>query len=210
MGLNIGGAWISGYDSNYFPIKENIPSSIDTRGNNIENSIRFSNHSPANFRPTFGNWQGGTRAEFDNWADSTIQDIHDLRSGNTKAYQERQTNRRFESLQKSADYWRAQGNEQAAQSIEKDIAKQKKAIGSQEKVQNPEAENKTVKMLTDGKAGGYTLDHLLKNHPDVTIISETTESIDPSTLKRIQGWTRESKLNDWKDSKCERKRYASS
>ena len=26
-------------------------------------------------------------------------------------------------------------------------------------------EERTIKMLTSGKAGGYTLDHLLKNHP---------------------------------------------
>ena len=55
-------------------------------------------------------------------------------------------------------------------------------------------------MLTDGKAGGYRLDHLLKNHPDVTITSVGTESLNPATLKRIQGWTRESKLDDWKNT----------
>ena len=83
----------------------------------------------------------------------------------------------------------------------KDFVKSEEgSVGSQEKVQNPEAENKTVKMLTDGKAGGYRLDHLLKNHPDVTITSVGTESLNPATLKRIQGWTRESKLDDWKNT----------
>ena len=57
-------------------------------------------------------------------------------------------------------------------------------------------------MLTDGKAGGYRLDHLLKNHPDVTITSVGTESLNPATLKRIQGWTRENKLNEWENSQA--------
>ena len=85
----------------------------------------------------------------------------------------------------------------------KDFVKSEEgSVGSQEKVQNPEAENKTVKMLTDGKAGGYRLDHLLKNHPDVTITSVGTESLNPATLKRIQGWTRENKLNEWENSQA--------
>jgi hypothetical protein len=58
--------------------------------------------------------------------------------------------------------------------------------------------DKTVKMLTSGKAGAYTLDHWLKNQPGVTITSVGKEDIDPSTLHRLQSWTRENKFTDWK------------
>lgn len=64
----------------------------------------------------------------------------------------------------------------------------------------PKAPNEnTVKMLTNGKTGGYTLDHWLDNQPGVTVVSVEQESLDPSTLNRLQSWTRESKLQDWED-----------
>jgi hypothetical protein len=81
----------------------------------------------------------------------------------------------------------------------KDFVKSEEgSVGPQETV--PPKEDNTLKMLTDGKQGGYTLDYWLKNHPDVKILSVGKESIDPSTLHRLQGWTRESKLDEWKTS----------
>ena len=81
----------------------------------------------------------------------------------------------------------------------KDFVKSEEgSVGPQGTV--PPKEDNTLKILTDGKHGGYTLDYWLKNHPDVKILSVGKESIDPSTLRRLQGWTRESKLDEWKTS----------
>lgn len=57
--------------------------------------------------------------------------------------------------------------------------------------------DKTMKMLTSGKARAYTLDYWLKKQPGVSINSVQQEKLDPSSLHRVQDWTRDSKLADW-------------
>jgi hypothetical protein len=66
---------------------------------------------------------------------------------------------------------------------------------------------KVVDMLTRGKTGAYTLDHWLKNQPGVKILSIEREAVDPAKLTRLQDWTREGKLADWKRSNVSAKDF---
>jgi hypothetical protein len=66
---------------------------------------------------------------------------------------------------------------------------------------------KTVKMLTDAKTGGRRLDHFLENQLGVEILSVKSESLDPSKLTRLQGWTREGKLNEWEGANVSAKDF---